>query len=318
MALSYEGALAAQRVLASYLPVTPLRPAASLSSGGNQVYLKLETVMPTGTFKVRGALVSLIGRLERGPVREVIASSTGNHGAAVAYAARLLNVPARIFVPNSANPVKCARIQGEGAALEFAGADLAGAGAAAAEYEATHPGVFYLDDATDDDLLNGPAVISLEVLAQLPEVTELIIPMGDTALIRGVALAAKTARPSLRVTGVQAVGAPAYYLSWKAGVAQPTEGCDTIADGLATRTPVPGNVEALRRWVDEVVLVDDEAMVRAIRHLHQFEGVTAEPAGAAAVTAWLGRERLDAGGAYVVCLVSGGNLSAEVRQRAGL
>jgi threonine dehydratase len=117
----------------------------------------------------------------------------------------------------------------------------------------------------------------------------------------------------VRIVGVQAERAPSYYLSWKGGTAITTETCDTCADGLATRTPDPANVRAIRELVDEVVLVSEEQMIAAICHLHEHEGVVAEPAGAAATAAFLAGPRCDG---VTVLLVTGGNVTREVRQRA--
>ncbi len=139
--------------------------------------------------------------------------------------------------------------------------------------------------------------------------------MGDTALIRGLAAAVKQLLPAARIVGVQAERAPSYYLSWKQGRVVETDTCDTCADGLATRTPDAANVHAIRELVDDVVLVSEEQMLDAIRHLYQKEGIVAEPAGAAATAAFLASPRRDPS---TVLLVSGGNISEDVRRRAGI
>jgi len=207
----------------------------------------------------------------------------------VAYAAKRLGVKARIFLPENSNAVKKANIARQGAAIEEKGSqDLAAAFAAAAEY-ARKNDAFFLNDADDPDLPAGPGTIALEILEKLPDVEAIFVPMGDTALIRGVAEAAKHISVNVRIVGVQAERAPSYFLSWKAGHAVGTETCDTIADGLATRTPVPANVEAIRKLVDEVVLVSEQEMRDAIRWLTLEEHVVAEPAGTAATAAFLQR-----------------------------
>ncbi len=184
---------------------------------GKNVHLKLETELPTGSFKVRGAFYALAERMKKGGVREVVASSTGNYGAAVAYAAKEFGIGARIFLPVNCNPVKRGRIEALGAAIvESGGGDLASASELAAEY-AKQPGVFFLNDATDVDLPAGPATIACEILEQLPKPTAIFVPIGDTALIRGMAAAADQIAPQVKIIGVQAEGAPAYYLSWKEG-----------------------------------------------------------------------------------------------------
>jgi threonine dehydratase len=305
----------AQRLLSKYFAVTRLIGAPFLRGRtGKRVYLKLETELPTGSFKARGALWALATRLKRERVEEVIASSTGNHGAAVAYAGKLLGVKARIFLPAGCNPVKRARIASLRAEIvESGGADLAAAFELANEY-AKRSGAYFLNDATDADLPAGPATIGCEILEQLPEVGAIVVPMGDTALIRGMAAAVKQLSPQVKIIGVQAERAPAYYNSWKEDRPVGTETCDTIADGLATRTPDAANVRDVKKLVDDVVLVSEEAMLQAIEILLVEEHVLAEPAGVASTAALLA-----AGadfGDKVVLVVSGANISREVLRRA--
>ena len=305
----------AETLLRRHFPPTPLVAAPSLSRNGCAAYLKIETGLPTGSFKPRGALCALSARLERGPVTEVVASSTGNHGAAVAWAAKKLGLRARIFLPANPNPVKRRKIADLGAEIvESGGTDLADAFIQAKRY-AERSGVYFLNDATDTDLTAGPATIGLEVLNQLPAVTAIYVPMGDTALIRGFGAAVKQLAPPVKIIGVQAELAPSYCLSWQQGRAVPTDTCETVADGLATRTPEPENVMAIRELVDDVRLVSEDEMIEAIRRLYRDEGVVAEPAGAAATAAFL---KDTAPNGPVALLVTGGNLTDEVRQRAGL
>lgn len=305
----------AQKLLAKYFAPTRLVSAPFLSKkAGKNVYLKLEMELPTGSFKVRGAVYALAERMKRESVLEVIASSTGNHGAAVAFAAKEFGVAARIFLPANCNPVKRGRIGALGAAIvESGGSDLASAFQLASEY-AKQPGVFFLNDATDRDLPAGPATIACEILEQLPKATAILVPMGDTALIRGIAAAAKQIKPQVKIIGVQAERAPAYYLSWKQGGVVSTETCDTIADGLATRTPEVANVRAIKSLVDDIVLVSEEELLRSIAILLLEEQVVAEPAGAASTAALL--KPSEACGDCPVLIVSGANISREVLKRA--
>jgi threonine dehydratase len=305
----------AQRFLAKYFAPTRLVAAPYLSAAtGRNVYLKLETELPTGSFKVRGAFYALAQRLNRGPIQEVVACSTGNHGAAVAYAAKQFGIKAKIFLPANCNPVKRGRIVALGASIVESGdSDPASAFTLAAEY-AMQPGVHFLNDATDEALPAGPATICCEILEQLPETSAILVPMGDTALIRGIAAAAKQIAPQVKIIGVQAERAPSYYLSWKEGKVVGTETCDTIADGLATRTPEAANVRDLKSLVDDVVLVSEEQMLRAIEVLLLEEHVLAEPAGAASTAALL---QSTAGcGEHVALVVSGANISREVLKQA--
>jgi threonine dehydratase len=305
----------AQRFLAKYFGATRLVAAPYLSTKtGKRVHLKLEAELPTGSFKVRGALWGLATRLKEGAIEEVVACSTGNHGAAVAWAAKLLGVKARIFLPAGCNSVKRGKIASLGAEIVGSGGtDLAAAFELANEY-AKRPGVYFLNDSTDPDLPAGPGTIGCEILEQLPMTDTIVVPMGDTALIRGVAAAVKQIAPRVRMIGVQAERAPSYFRSWKEDRVVGTETCDTIADGLATRTPDAANVREVKNLVDDVVLVSEDAMLRAIEILLAEEHVLAEPAGAASTAALL-----NAGaqfGENVVLVVSGANISRDVLRRA--
>jgi threonine dehydratase len=138
------------------------------------------------------------------------------------------------------------------------------------------------------------------------------VPMGDTALIRGIAAAAKHLSPNIRIIGVQAERAPAYYLSWKQRTPVPTDTCDTIADGLATRTPEADNVSAIVELLDDVKLVSEKQMLVAIRHLLLEEHIVAEPSGAATTAAWLNSPH----DAETVLLVTGANIAPAVLRQA--
>jgi threonine dehydratase len=305
----------AQSLLRKYFPASRVVRAHSLSKkGSTDAYVKLESELPTGSFKPRGALYALSVKVERSTVREVTASSTGNHGAAVAFAGKRLGVPATIFLPANPNPVKRARIEALGAKIvEVGGSDLSAAFNQAADYS-RREGVYFLNDATDPDLPSGPATIALEIFDQLPFADTLVVPMGDTALIRGVAAAAKQLCPKVRIIGVQAERAPSYFLSWKEGRPISTDNCDTIADGLATRIPDVDNVRAIRELVDDVVLVSEDEMLAAIRHLALEEHIVAEPAGAAATAAML-RGKFECG-SRVVLLVTGANVTPDIFRAA--
>jgi threonine dehydratase len=305
----------ARNLLDRYLPVSPAVPCRSLTIQDGTVSLKLETGLPTASFKPRGALYALASNLGRRTITEVTASSTGNHGAAVAFAGKTLGVPATIFLPANPNPVKRKKIAELGARIVEVGADdLTAAFEEAAAYS-NRPGVYFLNDATDPDVTVGAATIGLEIAEQVPQVSTVYVPMGDTALIRGVAAALKQLVAKVRVVGVQAERAPSYYLSWKEGKTVPTDSCDTCADGLATRVPDPNNAAAIRQLVDDVVLVSEQQMLDAIARLFHQEGVLAEPAGAASTAAFLAQPPSQGN---VVLLVTGANIPDELKQRAGI
>jgi threonine dehydratase len=273
------------------------------------VHLKLEGVLPTGSFKVRGALYALWTHTRERSVSEVVAASTGNHGAAVAWAARELGVAAQVFVPVGANAVKVERIKSLGARLTEVGADIEDA-RRAAESHAARTGALLLDDATDAHVPVGAGTIGLELLEQLGDFETVYVPVGDSALIRGVAAYLKVHRPGVRVVGVQAAGAPAYYRSWQSGHVVTTATADTIADGLATTRPTEANVVAVRSLVDEMVLVTEEEMRDAMQLLLTSDDVVAEPAAAASVAGLLKAPRARPG--PVVALITGRNVAPEL------
>jgi threonine dehydratase len=290
-------------------PTRLVRSAALSERVGDEVYLKLELELPTGSFKVRGALYALSKRLERGPITEVVAASTGNHGAAVAWAASELGVKAQIFVPVGANAVKTARIRSLGAHLTEVGADIEAA-RRAAEHRPETDGAFLLDDATNADVPVGAGTIGSEIVDQLPNCATVVVPVGDSALIRGVASAVKTRLPDAVIVGVQAERAPAYYESWRAGRVITTETADTMADGLATTTPTADNVVAVRELVDAMVLVTETELLDAIRWLSVNEGIVVEPAAAAAVAVLLKSGQTYRG--PIVVVLTGQNLAPEL------
>jgi threonine dehydratase len=301
----------ARKLLAGFIPVTRLAAAPSLSRrSGAEAYLKLENELPTGSFKVRGAMVALERRRqEQGRLKGVVASSTGNHGAAVAYASRHYGVPTTIFLPEQPNPVKRGRIVELGASVVETGRDYDEAREAAARF-ALERGWYFVEDGRDPNLLPGPATIGCEIMEQLPGAEVAFVPVGDTTLIRGLAFAVKHLQPPVRIVGVQAERAPAYFRSWKEGRAVVTRACDTVADGLAVRCASEDNVRELHALVDEMRLVGEEAMLRAVLHLLVEEHAVAEPAGAAATAALLQSER-EFAGKKVVLLVTGSNITPE-------
>jgi threonine dehydratase len=279
-----------------------------------QVYLKLESDLPTGSFKPRGAIYALMTTLAQRSIKGVVAASTGNHGAAVAYAARLAQLPATIFLPESPNPIKRARIVELGANVKEVEWKPESLGDAAASFSVEHD-YYFLNDGNDDLVPVGTATIAAEIFDELSTPDVIIVPMGDTALIRGVAAEAKRRHPRVRIVGVQAAQAPSYARSWREGRVVTTETCDTIADGLATYVPLASNVRAIRELVDDVALVSEDEMLQGIRMLLFEEHLVAEAAGAAALAAFMQNQTAYAG-RKVVLLVSGSNIPHELLRRA--
>jgi threonine dehydratase len=306
----------ARALLSRHFRPTRLVSAESLAQrSGSRVHLKIESDLPTGSFKSRGALNALLTTAAQRPVSGVVAASTGNHGAAVAYAARIAKIGATIFLPENPNPVKRARIVALGATVIERG-DMGGSATSegAAEFAREH-GHYFLDDASDPLVPAGTATISAEILDEIPEPDIIFVPMGDTALIRGVAAEAKRRHPGVRIIGVQAEQAPAYVRSWQQGRVVIPDACNTIADGLASLRPLEANVIAIREVVDDMRLVSESELLDAISILLLDEHVVAEASGAAATAAFL-QDPSAYANAEIVLLVTGANVSPEVLRRA--
>src|SRR5262249_6068816 len=313
---SAKGVEHTRELLSRYFRPTRLVSAESIAQrSGARVYLKIESDLPTGSFKPRGALNALLTTAAQRPVKGVVAASTGNHGAAVAYAARIAKVGATIFLPENPNPVKRARILALGAKVIERG-DMGGSATSdgAAEFAREHD-FYFLDDASDPLVPAGTATIAAEIFDEIQEPDVVFVPMGDTALIRGVAAETKRRQSGVRVIGVQAEQAPAYVRSWQQGRVVIPDVCNTIADGLASLRPLEANVIAIREVVDEVRLVSESEMLDAIRVLLLDEHVVAEASGAAATAALL-QDSSAYADANIVLLVSGANVSPEILRRA--
>jgi len=311
----------ARELLRRFLRPTRLVQAERLGRDSDtRIHFKLEIDLPTGSFKPRGAIYTLMKNIERRskngepPIKGVVAASTGNHGSAVAYAARLANLPATIFLPLSPNPIKRSRIVELGATVKEIEWKPESLGNAATEFAREHD-YYFLDDGVDVLVPVGTATIAAEILDELPEPDVILVPMGDTALIRGVASEAKRRHPAVRIVGVQAAQAPSYVRSWQEGRVVAMETCDTIADGLATYLPLESNVRAIRELVDDVCLVSEDEMMHAIGTLLYDEHIVAEPAGAATTAAYL-QNSPAYGGQTIVLVVSGSNIPRELLRKA--
>ena len=315
MCITSQQVTDARELLRRFLKPTRLVQAERIGrDSGTQIYLKLESELPTRSFKPRGALYALMKTLEQRSIKGVVAASTGNHGAAVAYAARLAKLPATIFLPQNPNPIKRARIVSLGATVKEVNWKPHALGDAAAAFAEEHD-YYFLNDASDELVPVGTATIAAEIFDELPTPDVLIVPMGDTALIRGVAAEAKRRHPSVRIIGVQAAQAPSYVRSWQEDRVITTDTCNTIADGLATCVPLEPNVRAIRELVDDVCLVSEDELLQGIRTLLFEEHLVAEAAAAATTAAYL-QNPATYTGRSVVLLVTGSNIPHELLSQA--
>lgn len=300
----------AREVIGRFLAPTPLLQPPALSRRlGVDLYVKCENLQPIGAFKVRGGinLLSQLSAAER--ARGVITASTGNHGQSVAYAAREFDATARVFVPEGANEKKVAAMRHLGAEVIFAGDDFA-ACCDAAEARAERDGAYYVHPANEPRLIAGVATYTLEIMEAVPDLDVLIVPVGGGSGLSGACLAGKALAPALQVIGVQASGAPAVHDSWRRHELLTLDRADTFAEGVATRVAFELPSRIIWEQVDDIRLVDDQEMRRAILTLLETTGMVAEGAGAAALAAAY-QMRQDLAGKKVAVVLSGGNITLD-------
>ncbi len=288
-----------------YLAPTPLiapRGLAKLTDA--DFHLKLENLQPIGAFKVRGGVNLVAAERHRLGGSKLFAASTGNHGQSVAYAAHLFGLPACIYAPADANPLKVDSMRALGAEVVLTGRDF-DAAREACEDAAAAEGGRYVHAMNEPLLIAGVATLYLEAVEAVPDVDVIIVPVGGGSGVSAAGLVAKAVNPAIRVIGVQAEGAPAFYRSFRSGRTESTEQAETAAEGLATRQTFELPLAMARRFVDDMVLVSDEEMREAMRILLETAHIVAEMAGAAPVAAAL--KRRDLRGQRVIAPVSGGN-----------
>jgi threonine dehydratase len=302
--------LRARAAIAPYLRPTPTIESAALGEFlGCRVFLKCEHLNPTGAFKVRGGVNLIASLTPEERARGVIAVSTGNHAQSVAYGARLFGVRAIIHMPEAANPLKVAATRALGAEVVLAGHDF-DAARVIAEERAAREGLRYIHSSNEPLLIAGVGTYALELLEAAPDLDVIFVPVGGGSGVLGTATVARAVNPAIKVIGVQSEGAPAVYLSWRAGCRVETESIATFAEGLATRQPFELPLELIPRLVDELMLVSDADLRRAIVTLLRTTRQLAEGAGAAPLAAaTLRRDELQ--GKNVGLVISGGNITVE-------
>ncbi len=291
-----------------HLEPTPLVHYPTLSAlVGTDVWVKHENVQPVGAFKVRGGL-NLAAHLTEAERRGgLFTASTGNHGQSIAFAARAHGLAATIAVPEGANPGKVAAMRGLGAEVVFHGPDFDTAREWITGVARERDGRFV--GPTEELLISGVGTYGLEIVAELPDVDTIIVPVGAGSGACGTSIAAKGINPAIEVIAAQSAQAPSMQLSWKEGRLV-TAGMQTFAEGVATRVPFENTQHIMRRLLDDFVLVDDHDIAKAIVTLLEHTHHLAEGAGAIPLAAALNlRERL--AGKKVVLVLSGGNLSLE-------
>jgi threonine dehydratase len=296
----------AARRIASVARVTPLLDVSA--AAGRRLLLKCENMQPGGAFKIRGAYNMLARLTADERQRGVITFSSGNHGKAMALAARELGAPAVVVMPTTAPPIKVDGVRASGAEVIFAGTTSVDR-RQRAEAEAAARGLTMVPPFDHEWIIAGQGTAALEILEQRPDVAAVLVPIGGGGFAAGVSAAIKLSRPAVRVIGVEPAGAAAMKASIEAGHPVTLERTHSVADGLLPVRPGDLTFAHVRRFVDEVVTVDDPAIVAAVLWLFDRASVLAEPSGAATVAAALaGAAAVDG---PVVAIVSGGNMSPD-------
>jgi threonine dehydratase len=315
--ISKDDITTARERIRRYIHLTPLLRSTRLGemAGGVRLELKCESFQKTGSFKARGALNAMmqLGPAER--ARGVVTVSAGNHAQALAWAASTVGASCVTVMPEGASKTKIRATEGYGGTVELVGGERKRAFERA--HEIAESGRVMVHPFEDERVAAGQGTVALEVLEQCDEVHTIVIPIGGGGLIAGMAIAIKATHPSVRVIGVEPVGADTMRRSLDAGSPQAIQP-NTVADGLAAPMVGAFTLDAVRRFVDDVVLVTDDEILAAVRHLASFTKLVAEPAGAAPLAALLNGKVSAARRAPVVAVVSGGNVDPAVLAEAAL
>jgi threonine dehydratase len=293
---------------------TPLLPAFGLEvPEGNELWVKAESLQRTGSFKARGAYNAVSGLSEELRRRGVITYSSGNHGQAVAFAAQAMGIHAVVVMPEDAIPLKVALTRQWGAEVEFAGHGSLDRQRRALEL-VDERGYTVIPPFDDPGIIAGQGTAGLEIVEQLPDVDAVVVQVGGGGLISGIATAVRSLRPEVRVIGVEPEGGADARDSFASGALTTWERIDTVADGLRTSRIGELNFAAIRSYVDEIVTVSDQEILKTVALLAGGMKIVAEPSGAVATAAVLGGHT-GLKGKRIVAIVSGGNIDPDLLAR---
>lgn len=281
---------------------------------GANVYLKAEFRQRTGSFKDRGSLNRLLLMGEKLRSKGVVAASAGNHAQALAFHASRLGVPCTIVMPEAAPLIKVTNTVAQGATVIQAGKTLSD-GLATVNELVADAGLTPVHAFDDEDVMAGQGTIALEVLEQVPDVTTLLVPVGGGGMISGIAVAAKSLRPDMRIVGVEAEASPGATASLETGAPVHVESADTLADGIAVKRIGELAYPFLETLVDDLVTVSENEIAHAIFYLLEAEKAVVEGAGAVAVAALLAERVTVDANETVVCILSGGNIDMNIISR---
>lgn len=309
--VSLDDVRTAREVIAGRVHRTPTFSATTLGDiCGVELVVKAELLQKTGSFKPRGVLTKLATLTPEERERGVIGISAGNHAQALAYGAALEHVPCTVVMPATASTSKVAATRGYGAEVVLHGETTI---EAFAEYDRLLEarGLIPAHPFDDPYVVAGQGTVGLELLEDTPDVDAVVVAIGGGGLIGGIAIAVKEQRSHVRVIGVEPEGAPSMTRALAAGQPERLEAVNTIADGLSAPFAGPLTLAIAQRYVDDVVLVSDEEIARAVGLTMERTKLQVEPAGAAGVAALLARRCGLREGARVAVVLSGGNVDRE-------
>ena len=304
-----EDIVKAQELLSGIIRRTPLQTSRTFSGlAGTNLFLKLECLQVTGSFKVRGAFVKISRLSHKQTGYGVIAASAGNHAQGVAYAAMIKKIACTIVMPENASPAKVAATRSYGAKVIRRGANYDDAWEATQQI-AKSEGSTIVHAFDDPDVIAGQGTIGLELLEDLPDVDRIYVPIGGGGLAAGVAIAVKSRKPNVKIIGVESTAFPAMKESLAKGSLQCTKHGYSIADGIAVKQPGELTHQIVSKYLDDIVLIDDTSIVKTMFLMMERAKLVVEPAGAASLAYLLSN------GSYVgsrkdkvVTILSGGNV----------
>ncbi|MDP8011451.1 MAG: threonine ammonia-lyase [Thermoplasmata archaeon] len=297
----------AEKILRNIVKRTPVEHSRMFSEmSGNDVYLKLENLQTTGSFKIRGAYNKIYHLSEEERSRGVVASSAGNHSQGVAYAAKLLGVKATIFMPVFTPPSKIIATKSYGAEVQLYGETYDDAYKKAIEFTEKNNMVF-IHPFNDPYVIAGQATIGLEIFEQIKDIDAVVVPIGGGGLISGIAFALKSLNHNIKIIGVEAEGAQSMKTSVEKGEIVPLVNLDTIADGIAVKIPGPLTFDMVKVYVDDLITVTDDEIAKAMYLLLTRNKIVAEPAGAVSLAATLSG-KIKMKNKRICAVISGGNV----------
>lgn len=314
--VSYKKITEARARIAGLVQTTPVLPSVLLENEtGRKISLKLENLNISGSFKIRGASNALLSASREVLQNGVLAASAGNHAQGVATVSRLLGVKATIFMPERTPLIKIERTRALGAEVRLVGSVFDEAYEAAQMFHNQSQGRF-IHPYAEPDVINGQGTCGLELLEQVEDLETVIVPVGGGGLISGVACAIKEVRPGIRIIGVQSAAFPAMKMSFESGQHVKQKPIVTIADGIAVKTVHERNLKLVRKYVDEIVTVEEDEIAGAIMFLMERNHLLVEGAGAVPIAALLKYHRKwSQYGGTTALIVSGGNIDMNLLRR---